>query len=75
MAPLRRQARDAEARLAKIAAERGQIETRLADPTLYAPGRTGEVTAANQRLAALARETEAAEAAWLAAEEALESAA
>ena len=32
---------------------------------------TGEIAAANARLAAIARETAAAEAAWLAAEEAL----
>ena len=75
LAPLRRQARDAEAKLAKLAAERAQIEARLADPALYAPGRAGEITVANQRLAQLARETEEAEAAWLAAEEALEAAA
>ena len=75
LAPLRRQARDAEAKLAKLAAERAQIEARLADPALYAPGRAGEITVANQRLAVLARETEEAEAAWLAAEEALEAAA
>ena len=55
--------------------ERAQIEARLADPALYAPGRAGEITAANQRLAQLAREAEEAEAAWLAAEEALEAAA
>jgi len=75
LAPLRRQARDAEATLAKLAAERARIEARLADPVLYAPGRAGEITAANQRLAALAREAEEAEVAWLAAEEALEAAA
>ena len=75
LAPLRRQARDAEAKLGKIAAERARIEARLADPALYAPGRAGEITAANQRLAQLAREAEETEAAWLAAEEALEAAA
>src|SRR5580698_5649037 len=71
LAPLRRRAKDAEAKLAKLAAERSTIEARLADPALYAPGRAGDITAANARLAAIARETEAAEAAWLAAEEAL----
>jgi ATP-binding cassette, subfamily F, member 3 len=71
LAPLRRQAKDAETRLARLAAERTAIEARLADPALYAPGRAGEITAANARLAAIARETAAAEAAWLAAEEAL----
>ncbi len=71
LAPLRRQAKDAETSLARLAAERAAIESRLADPALYAPGRAGEITAANARLAAIARETAAAEAAWLAAEEAL----
>ena len=71
LAPLRRRAKDAEARLARLAAERAAIEARLADPALYAPGRAGEITAANARLAAIARETDAAEAAWLEAEEAL----
>ncbi len=71
LAPLRRQAKDAEAKLARLAAERSTIEARLADPALYAPGRAGDITAANARLVAIARETEAAEAAWLAAEEAL----
>jgi ATP-binding cassette, subfamily F, member 3 len=71
LAPLRRQAKDAETKLAKLAAERSAIEARLADPALYAPGRGNEITAANARLSVIARETEAAEAAWLAAEEAL----
>jgi ATP-binding cassette, subfamily F, member 3 len=71
LAPLRRKAKDAETRLARLAAERTTIEARLADPALYAPGRAGEITTANARLAAIARETAAAEAAWLAAEEAL----
>jgi ATP-binding cassette subfamily F protein 3 len=70
-APLRRQARDAEAALSRLAAERAAIEARLANPAIYAPGRTAEVTTANTRLAAIARETEAAEMAWLEAEEAL----
>ena len=74
VAPLRKRARDAEALIAKLAAERARIETVLADPALYAPGRVGEVTAANARLAAIRRETEAAEAAWLEAEAALEEA-
>ena len=71
LAPLRRQAKDAETRLARLAAERATIEARLADPALYAPGRANDITAANARLAAIARETAAAEAAWLEAEEAL----
>ncbi len=68
---MRRQAKDAETSLARLTAERTAIEARLADPALYAPGRASEIVAANARLAAIARETAAAEAAWLAAEEAL----
>ncbi len=72
LAPLRKQAKAAEALMAKLAAERTVIETRLADPKMYAPGRAADVTAANTRLAAIARESEAAEQAWLEAEEALQ---
>jgi ATP-binding cassette subfamily F protein 3 len=75
LAPLRRQAKEAEAALGKLAAERARIEAALADPALYGPGRAAEVTAANQRLVAIARETEAAEVRWLEASEALERAA
>ena len=74
MAPLRKKARDAEARIAKLKTEKDSIEKKLADPALYAPNRVAEVTAANTRLAAIARETAAAEEEWLAAEEALEAA-
>jgi ATP-binding cassette subfamily F protein 3 len=74
IAPLRRQAREAEARIARLTAERAVIERRLADPALYAAGKGEEIAAAQMRLAALARAIEEAEAAWLAAEEALEAA-
>ena len=73
-APLRKQARDAEAALARLAAERATLEKKLADPALYAPGRKADVTAANTRLAAITREVETAEMAWLEAEEALSEA-
>jgi ATP-binding cassette subfamily F protein 3 len=73
-APLRRQARDAEARIAKLTSERAAIEARLADPALYTAGRAEEITAAQTRLAAVTRAIAAAEAAWLAAETALEEA-
>jgi ATP-binding cassette subfamily F protein 3 len=74
LAPLRKQARDAEALLAKLTAERAVIEARLADPALYAPGRAQDIASANARLVSIRRESEAAESAWLAAEEALEAA-
>ena len=66
LAPLRRQARAAEALMAKLATERTALEAKLADPKMYAAGRAADVTAANTRLAAIARETAAAEADWLA---------
>jgi ATP-binding cassette subfamily F protein 3 len=73
LAPLRRRARDAEALIARLAAERARLEATLADPALYAPGRVADLTAAHARLAAIGRETEAAEATWLEAEAALET--
>jgi ATP-binding cassette subfamily F protein 3 len=74
LAPLRKRAKDAEARIAKLRDEKLALEAKLADPAIYAPGRVAEVTAANARLAAIARETARAEEEWLAAEEALEAA-
>jgi ATP-binding cassette subfamily F protein 3 len=74
LAPIRKKAQDAEKRLAALAAERTRIESKLADPALYAPGRTGEITAANARLAAIAKEAAAAEEVWLIAAEELEAA-
>ena len=74
LAPLRKRARDAEARLARLAAERGAIERALADPDLYIGARKAEIAAANARLAAIRKLAAEAEADWLAAEEALEAA-
>jgi ATP-binding cassette subfamily F protein 3 len=71
LAPLRKQAQAAEALMAKLAAERAALEAKLADPKMYAAGKASEVTAGNTRLAAIAREIEAAEMAWLEAEEAM----
>ena len=73
-APLRTRAKDADARIAKLAAERAALEAKLADPKLYAAGKVADITAAQTRLAAIARETEAAELEWLDASEALEAA-
>ena len=73
LAPLRRQAKEAEATLARLAAERTAIESRLADPALYETGRAIEITTANARLAAIARESAAAELVWFEAAEALEA--
>jgi ATP-binding cassette subfamily F protein 3 len=74
VAPLRKKARDAEARIARLASERTALEATLADPGLYAPARKSEVVAAQAKLAAIKRLEQVAEAEWLAAEEALEAA-
>jgi len=74
LAPLRRRAEEAERRLARLAAERAELETKLACPSLYAgPGKAEEIARASARLAAIARETAAAEEAWLEAQAALEA--
>lgn len=74
LAPLRRKAQAAEKQLAALAAEKARIEAKLADPAIYAPNRVAEITAANARLAAIAKEEAAAEEAWLLAETELEAA-
>ena len=74
LAPLRRKAKDAEATIQKLTAERAALEAKLADPKMYAAGKAADVTAANTRLAAIARAQAEAEAVWLAAEEAMEAA-
>jgi ATP-binding cassette subfamily F protein 3 len=75
LAPLRRRAQDAEKTIAKLAEERASIEAKLANPKLYAgAGKAVEIALANARLAAIARETAAAEEAWLEAQAALEEA-
>ena len=74
LAPLRKRARDAEARLQRLGAERVAIERALADPELYIGARKAEIAAANARLAAIRKLAAEAEADWLAAEEALEAA-
>ena len=60
-------------RLPGSRAERAAIEARLADPALYETGRASEITAANARLAAIAKESAAAELVWFEAAEALEA--
>ena len=74
-APLRQAVKDAELRLAKLAAERKLLENKLAEPGIYAPGKAKDLAYINQRIATIRRETETAERDWLAAEAALEAAA
>ncbi len=72
--PLRRRARDAEARLARLADEKRAIEAKLADPTLYRAGGGSDVARENARLSAVARAQAQAESDWLEAAGALEHA-
>jgi len=74
LAPLRKQAKEAESCIAKLDAERAALQKKLADPALYEPGRAAEVTAVNTRLAAIARAVAEAETLWVTAHEALEAA-
>jgi ATP-binding cassette, subfamily F, member 3 len=74
LAPVRKRARDAEAAIERLTAEKARIEQRLADPALYAGSHTDEVVAAQARLTAITREIAAAETAWLEAEEVLQAA-
>ena len=71
LAPLRKKARDAEAALVRITAERATIEARLADPATYANGT--DIPSLQLKLAALARQQEMAETIWLEAAEAMEA--
>jgi ATP-binding cassette subfamily F protein 3 len=75
MAPLRQAVKDAEHRLNKLNAERKLLEQKLADPGIYAQAKSKDLHYINQRIAAIKRETDAAERDWLAAEAALEAAA
>jgi ATP-binding cassette subfamily F protein 3 len=70
-APLKRKARDAEAKLARLTQEKAKLEAALTDAGLYAAGRAGDLQRTTERLSRLTAEAEAAEAVWLAAEEAL----
>ncbi len=73
-APLRKAARDAEAAIGRLEAEKRTLMAKLADAGFYARAKPEEISAINIRLAAIAGEIEVKEAAWLEAEAALEAA-
>ena len=64
-------ARDAEARLSKLGSEKSALDTALADVTIYQPERAAELQRIKARLGVLEQLLQAAEAAWIAAEEAI----
>ena len=74
LAPLRKIAQEAEKKIAKLTADRAKIEAILADPGFYEKHGGAEVVRGQQKLAAIARDIEAAEEAWLEAQGALEEA-
>ncbi|MCQ9154781.1 ABC-F family ATP-binding cassette domain-containing protein [Acidomonas methanolica] len=73
-APLRKEAKAAEALLEQILAEKRKIETRLADPVLYGTGESAEIARLNSRLAALSAQERQAEDRWLEIQTELEDA-
>jgi len=73
LAPLRKAAGAAEKVLEELTKKKKQLEAKLADPTLY-QGPPAKLTELRRAEADLVRDMEAAEAAWLAATEALEAA-
>ncbi len=74
LAPLKKQAKACEEKLARLSDEYKKVEAILANPTIYQPHRMADMISAKTRLSDLKRETKSAEADWLAAEEALEAA-
>ncbi len=72
--PLSRHVRAADAELQRLSAARAALRRQLEEPALYAPERAAEMIEATRLLAEIERATIAAEAAWLAAHEALDEA-
>jgi len=71
---LKKLARAAEEKLAKLNEEQKKVEAVLGNPTIYQPHRVTDMISAKTRLSDIVRDIKAAEAAWLEAEEALEAA-
>jgi ATP-binding cassette, subfamily F, member 3 len=72
---LRAEVRKCEDRLAKLNDMRNKLATKLADPDLYEPARSGELSTWNQKYAEVMSALDKAEAMWLTAQERLEGAA
>ena len=75
LAPLKQEVRALEARIAKLTAERAELERRLADPATYAGNGAGGVVELQTKLAEVARRIAEAEEAWIDRHDALERAA
>ena len=74
LAPLKKRVTESEKRMATLAVERVKIEREMANPAIYQPSRKSEALATQTRLTAIKRLEAVAEAEWLVAAEALETA-
>ena len=72
--PLRDAVKQAESVMERVQKKRSELETRLADPSLYEPARRDELKGLLLDKARLEAQTEAAENDWLTHSEALEAA-
>lgn len=71
LAPLRREIQRIEKHLERLESERGEIETALADSSLYDGNQSSRIAGLTSRRASIALELETAEEAWLQAQEQL----
>lgn len=74
IAALRSDVKKAEARIEKLEEMRGKLATKLADPELYEPERAGDLSVWNRKYAEVMEALDRAEALWLAAQDALDTA-
>ena len=74
VAALRSDVRKCEARVEKLEDMRGKLATKLADPELYEPARSGDLAVWNRKYAEVMEALDRAEAMWLAAQDALDKA-
>ncbi len=75
LAPLRKEVQHLEKRIATLEKEKQALDSKLADPQLYATASTAQMLDSSQRSAALGTEIEALEHAWLRAQQELDQAA
>lgn len=74
VAALRSELRKCEGRVEKLEEMRGKLATKLADPELYEPARSGDLAVWNRKYAEVMDALDRAEAMWLAAQDALDKA-
>ena len=74
LAPLRSKIEKSEKRLTQLATQAAALEAQLADPAIYAEAQKKTLLELTARRAAIGKETEEVEAAWMAASEELEQA-